>query len=122
MSKHEHIILFLLQAGLFSLLWKIRPEMENSKSSTDNFKGLKKYLTCRQEGEKKKKVLASQGLVLPQPQSINTIKILGVLSPEHPLRPFLGKHCEQQEERLHETRGCAGGEREFTGTQQGRCV
>lgn len=61
MSKHEHIILFLLQAGLFSLLWKIRPEMENSKSSTDNFKGLKKYLTCRQEGEKKKKSARKSG-------------------------------------------------------------
>lgn len=59
-------------------------------------------------------MLISQGLGPPEPV---THQILGVLCPEHHLRPFLGKLCEHQGGRLHETQDCAGGERRFSGIQ-----
>lgn len=42
-----------------------------------------------------------------------------MLFPEHNLRPFLGKHCEQKGGRFHETQDCAGGKQGFASTQAG---
>lgn len=122
MSKHEHVILFpLLQACLFSLQCKIRPQTQTWKSSIYNFKDVLKVWIAR----RKKKMFTCQGLGSPHPLTHQNYRcVLSRLPPKTPSEKGFVRIKEEDflTLRMSEAHGMKVVKRDCLAFREGRCV